>query len=144
MTLWPALIQLLQQVKLDEHVTRLPTGEKKLSETSLSKKLKLDFEHTKAVAHSDYVKPFQPAKKQPLGETPALIIKSHLRRIDNKQVEIELISLDGAAVKLTLTQDMLHNFCNMLIQVHAKTDWHLTLTGVEMADVSQSDAPALH
>lgn len=117
---------------------------KKSPETSLSKKLKLDFEHTKVVTNSDYVKPFEPAKKQPLAEIPALIVKSYLRRIDKKQVEIELISLEGAAVKLRLTQDMLHNFCNMLIQVHAKTDWHLTLTGVELSDVSQPDAPALH
>ena len=106
--------------------------------------MQLDFEHTQAITDTDYVKSYEQAETLPLGEQPALIIKSRLKLVANKLIEIEFISIDDLSVKVSFTKAMLHNFCNMLVQVEAKTDWQLTLEGIQMTAYGGQDQSALH
>ncbi len=144
MTLWPALVKILELTTDDEVLAQPTVTGKKVSPSSLSRKAKLDFEHAQAITDTDYVQSFEQAETQLLGEQPALIIKSRLKLSDNKHIEIEFISIDDLSVKVRFTKDMLHNFCNMLVQVEARTDWQLTLDGIQLACYGHQDQPALH
>ena len=144
MTLWPALVQLLELTTDDQSPTQQSTADMPAPSTSLSKRVQLDFEHTQAITDTDYVKSYKQAETLPLGEQPALIIKSRLKLVANKLIEIEFISIDDLSVKVSFTKAMLHNFCNMLVQVEAKTDWQLTLEGIQMTAYAGQDQSALH
>ncbi len=144
MTLWPALVKLLELTTGDDELTQQSTSDKKAPPSSLSKRVKLDFEHAQAITATDYVKSYEQAETLPLGEQPALIIKSRLKLLENKLIEIEFISIDDLSVKVRFTKDMLHNFCNMLVQVEAQTDWQLTLEGIQLTAYGSQDQSALH
>lgn len=129
--LWGALIKSME---------RNPTLKQSLEPAV--KDAVMNMRHQEAVATSNFDKPHDEGKRNLTSNTgPLMVVGGSVTPLKNGATRLTFNTMDGKGINFSLTEDLLHAVCHLIITSSQKADWGLDLTvgdpTVISADVSK-------
>ena len=106
----------------------------------------LAFEREKALAESDFSKPFvEPSvaapRRFPLGETPILATRGGLRMVTPGTYRLVLEPVSGPGVDIGLDNRLMHSICGLIANSMREADWNLPFPEVRGTQQPAENAP---
>jgi hypothetical protein len=86
--------------------------------------------HLEAVKQADFKTQYQESNYLPLGEQPILLFSAGLKVAPDGQPLLCMHPEQGQGIEIVLNEQILHSFCQLILDTTAKADWGLKLAFV--------------
>ncbi len=102
-------------------------------------------EHQEMVQTADFSQKHEEAKVQITADSgPLLVVGGTVSAIDDQQTRVTLKTEDGKGIAFSLTKQLLHALCQMVISTTHQAEWNLDLTVGDAASVVVPDSANVH
>jgi len=129
--LWDMLLKMLNKLEPseEEEPSEIPAASPAQGEAKqLVKAAKLAVEHKEVIAKADFKTAYQEQSQDfPLGSDPILAVKVALKPGPNGKQILCVYPEEGNGLELGLNKELLHSFCQLLVNATQKAEWDLKL-----------------
>ncbi len=131
--LWDSLIKMLKKMQpLEVESSQSPPAQEAVKAAQAAT---LAVEHKEVIAQADFKTAYEESQVFPLGPDPILAVKVAIKEGPMNNQVLCIHPEEGQGLEMALNKQLLHSFCQLLVQGSQKGAWELPLNFGEAEDL---------
>lgn len=140
--LWKTISRLVQDSEREETEIE-ETGPPSLTDP-IAESAKIEIEHQEIISQADFQTQYQESSYLPLGEEPALLFSVGVKPNPDGTPLLCLHPEKGEGIELALNDQILHSFCQLVVETVNRAGWALDLRFSGPSSDSEKEGPGLN